>query len=100
MLLSWNVVVRISLGLPYNAHTWILGVLMCQNDMRTQLYVRNIRLIWNAHKSNKTIGMCMNNALYILIVVLVISLLFIVINTIWIWIEILITVSDIYLLVI
>ena len=38
---SWNIAVRLILGLPYNAHTYVLGPLMGQIGIREQLYIRN-----------------------------------------------------------
>ena len=40
---SWNIAVRLILGLPYNAHTYLLGPLMGQIGIREQLYIRNFR---------------------------------------------------------
>ena len=37
---SWNIAVRLILGLPYNAHTYLLGPLMGQTGIREQLYTR------------------------------------------------------------
>ena len=34
---SWNIAVRTLLGLPYNAHTYLLGPIMGQLDLRSLL---------------------------------------------------------------
>ena len=38
---SWNIAIRTLLQLPFNAHTWLLGPITEQNNIRTQLYIRN-----------------------------------------------------------
>ena len=46
---SWNIAGRILLlGLPFNAHVYLLGPHVGQLGMREQLYVRNFRFIWKA----------------------------------------------------
>ena len=61
---SWNIAVRTLLGLPYNAHTYLLGPIMGQLDLRSQLYIRNFRFLWHAFRSdNNIIYTCINNAL-------------------------------------
>ena len=40
---SWIIAVRMLLGLPFNAHVYLVGPLVGQLGMRKQLYVRNIR---------------------------------------------------------
>ena len=47
---SWNIAVRILLGLPFIAHVYLLGPLVGQLGMREQLYVRNFRFQWNAFR--------------------------------------------------
>ena len=56
--------VRTLLGLPYNAHTYLLGPIMGQLDLRSQLYISNFRFSWHAFRSdNNIIYTCINNAL-------------------------------------
>ena len=45
------------LGLPYNAHTYLLGPIMEQLDLRSQLYihVRHFRFLWHAFRSDNNI---------------------------------------------
>ena len=38
---SWNIAVRLILGLPYKAHTYLLGPLIGQTGILKQLDVRN-----------------------------------------------------------
>ena len=52
---SWNIAVRLIIGLPYNAHTYLLGPLMGQIEIREQLYIRNFRFLWNSYRSNNYI---------------------------------------------
>ena len=40
---SWNIAIRTLLQLPFNAHTWLLGPITIQNNIQTQLYIRNYR---------------------------------------------------------
>ena len=40
---AWNIAIRKLLGLPYNAHVYLLGPLVRQINIREQLYVRNYR---------------------------------------------------------
>ena len=54
---------RTLLGLLYNAHTYLLGPLMGQLDLRSQLYIRNFRFLWHAFRSDNIIYTCINNAL-------------------------------------
>ena len=57
--------VRLILGLPYNAHTNLLGPFMGQTGIREQLYIRNFRFLWNGYRSNNyIIYTCISNALY------------------------------------
>ena len=61
---SWNIAVRTLLGLPYNAHTCLLGPIVGQLDLRSQLYIRNFLFLWHAFRSdNNIIYTCINNAL-------------------------------------
>ena len=61
---SWNIAVRILLGLPFNAHVYLLGPLVGQLGMREQLYVRNFRFLWNAFRlQNHIVSTCMDMAL-------------------------------------
>ena len=62
--LSWNIAGRTLLGLPYYAHTYLLGPIMGQLDLRSQLYIRNFRFLWHGFRSdNNIICTCINNAL-------------------------------------
>ena len=57
---------RTLLGLPYNAHTYLLGPIMGQLDLRSQLYIRNIRFVWHAVRSDNNFiyrPTCIKNAL-------------------------------------
>ena len=57
----------ILLGLPFNAHVYLLGPLVAQLGMREQLYVRNFRFQWNAFCLKiHIVSTCMDMALYIL----------------------------------
>ena len=61
---AWNTAVRILLNLPYNAHTWILGPLLSQSNIRDQFYIRNFKLLWYASRShNIIIKTCIENAI-------------------------------------
>ena len=42
---SWNIAVRILLGLPFNGHVYLSGPLVAQLGMREQLYVCNLRFL-------------------------------------------------------
>ena len=42
---SWNIVVRLILGSPYNTHTYLLCPLMGQTGIREQLYIRSFRFL-------------------------------------------------------
>ena len=53
---SWNIAaVCTLLGLPYNAHTYLLGPIMGQLDLRSQLHIRNFRFLWHAFRSDNNI---------------------------------------------
>ena len=55
---------RTLLGLPYNAHAYLLGTIMRQLDLRSHLYIRNFRFVWQAFISDNNIRFtCINNAL-------------------------------------
>ena len=59
-----HICAHITIGLPYNAHTYLLGPIMGQLDLRSQLYIRNFKFLWHAFRSdNNTIYTCINNAL-------------------------------------
>ena len=59
-----HIAVRTLLGLPYNAHTYLLGPIMGQFDLRSQLDIRNFRFVWHAFRSdNNIIYTCIHNAL-------------------------------------
>ena len=38
---SWNIAIRLILGLPYHTHTYLVGSLMGQTGIREQLYISN-----------------------------------------------------------
>ena len=42
---SWNIVVRLILGSPYNAQTYLLCPIMGQTGIREHLYIRNFRFL-------------------------------------------------------
>ena len=42
---AWNMAMRKILGLPYNAHVYLLDPLVKQINVREQLYVRNYRFL-------------------------------------------------------
>ena len=51
--------------LPFNAHTWLLGPIIEQNNIRTQLYIRNYRILYYASRSsNVIVKQCINHAMY------------------------------------
>ena len=49
-ILLYNVFYLNLLGLPFNAHVYLLGPLVGQLGMREQLYVHNFRFIWKAFR--------------------------------------------------
>ena len=62
---SWNIAIRTLLQLPFNAHTWLLGPITEQNNIRTQLYIRNYRFLYYASRSsNVIVKQCINHAMY------------------------------------
>ena len=62
---SWNIAMRTLLQLPFNAHTWLLGPITEQNNIRTQLYIRNYRFLYYASRSsNRIVKQCINYAMY------------------------------------
>ena len=62
---SWNMAIRTLLQLPFNAHTWLLGPITEQNDIRTQLYICNYRFLYYASRfSNVIVKQCINHAMY------------------------------------
>ena len=61
---AWNIAIRKLLELPYNAHVYLLCLLVRQINIREQFYVRNYRFLWNAFRSrNHIVSTCMNMAL-------------------------------------
>ena len=59
---------RTLLGLPYNAHTYLLGPIMGQLDLRSQLYIRNFRFLWHGFRSdNNIIYTCMHYVIRIVV---------------------------------
>lgn len=62
---TWNVAVRKVLSLPYRTHTVLLGPLLRQPHIRHQLYIRDVRFIYNMFLSNNDIvKKCFSNAFY------------------------------------
>ena len=62
--LSKNIAVRIVLGLPFNAHVYLLSPLVGQIGMRAQFYVCKFRFLWNAFcLRNYIVSTSMNIAL-------------------------------------
>ena len=60
---SWNIAVRISLGLPFHAYVYLLGPLVGQlgTCIREQLYVPNFLFLKNAfHLQNHIVSTCMD----------------------------------------
>ena len=61
---SWNIAVSILLGLPFNAHVYLLSPLVGQLGVREQLYVCNFCFLWNAFRlQNDIVSKCMDMAL-------------------------------------
>ena len=52
---SWNIAVRKLLHLPFKTHTWILGPLIGQRHISTQLQFRNFCILLDAFNSNNHI---------------------------------------------
>ena len=51
--------------MPFNAHTWLLGSITEQNNIRTQLYIRNYRFLHDASRSsNVIVKQYINHAMY------------------------------------
>ena len=46
---------RTLIGLPYNAHTYLLGTIKGQLDLRSQLYIRHFRFLWHTFRSDNSI---------------------------------------------
>ena len=65
---SWNIAVRLILGLPYNAHTYLVGPLMGQIGIREQLYIRNFRFLKTSYRSNNYIIHTCISLIYVYIV--------------------------------
>ena len=62
---SWNIAIRTLLQLLFNAHTWLLGPITEQNNIRTQLYIRNYRFLYYASRSsNRIVKQCIYYAMY------------------------------------
>ena len=51
----WNISIRTLLRLPFNTHTRYLEPLISQQHIRTQLYARDLKNLWNAYRSCNTI---------------------------------------------
>ena len=62
---SWNIAIRTLLQLPFNAHTWLLGPIIEQNNIRTQLCLRNYSFLYYSNRSsNVIVKQCINHAMY------------------------------------
>ena len=62
---AWNIAVRKLLHLPFKTHTWILGRLIEQRHISTQLQFRIFCFLLDAFNSNNHIvKSCMQAALY------------------------------------
>ena len=62
---AWNIAVRKLLHLPFKTHTWILGPLIGQMRISTQLQFRNFCFLLDVFNSNNHIvKSCMRAALY------------------------------------
>ena len=56
--------IRTLLQLPFNAHTWLLGPITEQNNIRTQLYIRNYCfLYYDSRSSNVIVKQCIDHAM-------------------------------------
>ena len=53
---AWNIAVRILLHLPFKTHTWILGPLIGQRHISTQLQYHHFCFLLDAFNSNDHIG--------------------------------------------
>ena len=59
---SWNIAIRTLLQLPF---TWLLGPITEQNNIQTQLYIRNYRFLYYASRSsNGIVKQCINHVMY------------------------------------
>ena len=57
--------IRTLLQVPFNAHTWLLGPITEQNNVRTQLYIRNYHFLYYASRSsNVIVQQFINHAMY------------------------------------
>ena len=52
---SWDIAIRTLLQLPFNVHTWLLGSITEQNNIGTQLYIRNYLFLYYASRSSNVI---------------------------------------------
>ena len=51
--------------MPFNAHTWLLGPITEQINIRSQLYIRNYSFLYDASRSsNVIVKQCINHAMY------------------------------------
>ena len=63
--MPWNIAICTLLQLPFNAHTWLLGPITEQNNIRTQLYIHNYYFLYYASRSsNVIVKQCINHAMY------------------------------------
>ena len=53
-------------SLPNTAHRWLLGPLMGQYHIKYQLYMKDIKLLYNVNNNNN------NNNIYLIIIIIII----------------------------
>ena len=64
--IQWNKPVRKIFYLPNTAHRWILSPLMGQDHIKYQLYMKDIKLLYNMNMfvKNTIVQECLHNAMY------------------------------------
>ena len=64
--IQWNKSVRKIFSLPNTAHRWLLGPLMGQYHIKHQLYMKDIKLLYNMNMfvKNTIVQECLHNAMY------------------------------------
>ena len=64
--IQWNKSVRIICSLPNTAHRWLFGPLMGQYHIKYQLYMKDIKLLYNMNMfvKNTIVQECLHNAMY------------------------------------
>ena len=62
--IQWNKSVRKIFSLPNTAHRWLLGLLMGQYHIKHQLYMKDIKLLYNRNMfvKNTIVQECLHNA--------------------------------------